>query len=104
MSAFELLTAMSMGMVGGVAVAVVRRWRGMGGVQLFVGGALGGIVGGLIGFATSAVEGPAWGELAFHPVVLVASLVAGAGVVALLHAVGDATGRRQTARARRPRG
>ena len=103
MSAFELLTAMSMGMVGGVAVAVVRRWRGMGGVQLFVGGALGGIVGGLIGFAASAVEGPAWGELAFHPVVLVASLAAGAGVVALLHAVGDAN-RRQTARARHPRG
>ena len=103
MSTFELLTAVSMGLVGGVGVAAIRHWRGLGEVRLFVGGALGGIVGGLIGFAASAVEGPSWGELEFHPVVLAAALAAGAGAVALLHLVGDATVRRQT-KARRQHG
>ena len=104
MSTFELLTAVGMGVAGGVVVAVIQHWRGLGGVRLFAGGALGGTVGGLIGFAASAVGGPAWGDLEFHPVVLAGSLAGGAGVVALLHRVGDATARKQTMRARRTRG
>lgn len=104
MSAFELLTAAIFGLGAGVAVAAVWRWRSLGGVRVFVGGALGGLIGGLIGYAACAVDGPTWGELEFHPALIAWSLVAGGGVVALLHLLGDAPVRRQTVKARRPRG
>jgi uncharacterized membrane protein YeaQ/YmgE (transglycosylase-associated protein family) len=104
MSLFEMLSAVIVGIVAGVALAALGRWRRIGFLRIISLGALGGAVGGLIGNAAS-VSGPVWGEMGYHPMVALFACFGGASAVAavrLLLGGGPGERRASTVRQERP--
>lgn len=101
MTAFELLSSVTLGLVAGFLLAAVAHWRDVGSARALASGALGGLVGALLGFAVVA-GGTAWGELEFHPALVPCAIAAGAGAVALLHLLGDGRRHRRAGHGDRP--
>ena len=83
MTLFEMLTAVCIGLVSGVILAALGRWKALGFARILILGALGGAIGGLIGLASSA-SGPVWGEMQFHPIVALFAVFGGASAVAMV--------------------
>jgi hypothetical protein len=83
MTLFELLTGVCLGVVAGVALAALGRWRSIGFSDVVSLGALGGAVGALIGTASSA-SGPVWGAMDYHPMAALFAFFGGGSAVALV--------------------
>jgi hypothetical protein len=98
MTLFEMLTAVCVGVVSGVILAALGRWRTLGFARILTLGAVGGAIGGLIGMASTA-SGPVWGEMQFHPIVALFAFFGGASAVAMLRLLMGQT----SARAEAPR-
>ena len=81
MTPFEFLTSIVLGAVTAVWLMALLRWEGVGFTRALVLGALAGVVGGLISLATN---GPAWGEMPYHPMTGLFAVLVGASVVVVL--------------------
>jgi len=103
MTLFEMLSAVLIGIVAGIVLAALGRWRWIGFLRIVSLGGLGGAIGGLIGNAAS-VSGPVWGEMGYHPMVALFACFGGASAVAAVRLLlGGGPGERREAAIRRER-
>ena len=103
MTLFEMLSAVLIGIVAGIVLAALGRWRWIGVLRIVSLGGLGGAIGGLIGNAAS-VSGPVWGEMGYHPMVALFACFGGASAVAAVRLLlGGGPGERREAAIRRER-
>jgi len=103
MTLFEMLSAVLIGIVAGIVLAALGRWRWIGFLRIVSLGGLGGAIGGLIGNAAS-VSGPVWGEMGYHPMVARFACFGGASAVAAVRLLlGGGPGERREAAIRRER-